>query len=90
MLTLVKFTLHLRKISFNSGIVTKMLRRREEEQVFIVMNSVFPVDGSKFISERFDLKGSTVGRYVCNLLVKFEYIMMVSYSLLNNYFHQLF
>mmetsp|Transcript_9883 Transcript_9883/g.13981 ORF Transcript_9883/g.13981 Transcript_9883/m.13981 type:complete len:257 (-) Transcript_9883:23-793(-) len=26
------------------------------------MNSVFPVEGSKFISERFDLKGSTVGR----------------------------
>ena len=33
-----------------------------EDYVFIVMNSVFPTEGSKFISERFDLKGSTVGR----------------------------
>ena len=34
----------------------------EKENVFIVMNSVFPAEASKFVSERFDLKGSTVGR----------------------------
>jgi hypothetical protein len=34
----------------------------EEERYFIVMNSVFPPEASQFISERFDLKGSTVGR----------------------------
>jgi len=33
-----------------------------KEHVFVVMNSVFPAEGSKFISERYDLKGSTVGR----------------------------
>jgi hypothetical protein len=31
---------------------------------FVVMNAVFPAEASKFISERFDLKGSTVGREV--------------------------
>lgn len=31
---------------------------------FVVMNSVFPAEASTFISERFDLKGSTVGREV--------------------------
>jgi 1-phosphatidylinositol-4-phosphate 5-kinase len=31
---------------------------------FIVMNAVFPAEASTFISERFDLKGSTVGREV--------------------------
>jgi hypothetical protein len=31
---------------------------------FIVMNSVFPAEANSFISERFDLKGSTVGREV--------------------------
>jgi 1-phosphatidylinositol-4-phosphate 5-kinase len=31
---------------------------------FIVMNAVFPAEASRFISERFDLKGSTVGREV--------------------------
>ena len=35
---------------------------KEKEHVFIVMNSVFPAEASKFVSERFDLKGSTVGR----------------------------
>ena len=35
---------------------------KEHENIFVVMNSVFPAAGSKFISERFDLKGSTVGR----------------------------
>jgi 1-phosphatidylinositol-4-phosphate 5-kinase len=37
---------------------------RGELQTFVVMNSVFPAEASKFISERFDLKGSTVGREV--------------------------
>lgn len=31
---------------------------------FVVMNAVFPAEASSFISERFDLKGSTVGREV--------------------------
>ena len=34
----------------------------EEERCFLIMNSVFPAEASQFISERFDLKGSTVGR----------------------------
>lgn len=34
----------------------------EEERFFLIMNSVFPAEGGKFISERYDLKGSTVGR----------------------------
>lgn len=34
----------------------------EEEYVFVIMNSVYPAEGSQFIAERFDLKGSTVGR----------------------------
>jgi 1-phosphatidylinositol-4-phosphate 5-kinase len=33
-----------------------------EERVFLVMNSVFPAEASAFVTERFDLKGSTVGR----------------------------
>lgn len=37
---------------------------KAEVQTFVVMNSVFPAEASKFISERFDLKGSTVGREV--------------------------
>eukprot|EP00956_Cyclotella_meneghiniana_P001792 scaffold1955_cov68-Cyclotella_meneghiniana.AAC.4 len=32
------------------------------ERVFLVMNSVFPAKASSFVTERFDLKGSTVGR----------------------------
>ena len=35
---------------------------KSDEYVFVIMNSVFPAEGSKFISERYDLKGSTVGR----------------------------
>lgn len=34
----------------------------EDEKCFLIMNSVFPPEASQFISERFDLKGSTVGR----------------------------
>lgn len=34
----------------------------DEERVFLVMNSVFPAEASLFVTERFDLKGSTVGR----------------------------
>lgn len=33
-------------------------------QTFVVMNAVFPPEASQFISERYDLKGSTVGREV--------------------------
>lgn len=33
-------------------------------QTFVVMNAVFPADANRFILERFDLKGSTVGREV--------------------------
>ena len=33
-----------------------------EERVFLIMNSVFPAKASSFVTERFDLKGSTVGR----------------------------
>ncbi len=31
-------------------------------QTIVVMNSVFPAEAAKFLSERFDLKGSTAGR----------------------------
>jgi len=34
----------------------------DEERVYLVMHSVFPATASSFITERFDLKGSTVGR----------------------------
>ncbi len=37
-------------------------RKEEDEKCFLIMNSVFPAEASQFISERFDLKGSTVGR----------------------------
>ncbi|KAL7534743.1 hypothetical protein ACHAXR_006055 [Thalassiosira sp. AJA248-18] len=33
-----------------------------EERVYLVMHSVFPSEASAFVTERFDLKGSTVGR----------------------------
>ena len=33
-----------------------------DQYTFVVMNSVFPGKASQFISEMFDLKGSTVGR----------------------------
>jgi len=36
--------------------------KKEDEKCFLVMNSVFPAEASQFISERFDLKGSTIGR----------------------------
>jgi 1-phosphatidylinositol-4-phosphate 5-kinase len=42
------------------------LVRSDEERVFLVMNSIFPAEASAFITERFDLKGSTVGRQ-CSL-----------------------
>eukprot|EP00531_Pseudo-nitzschia_arenysensis_P009555 CAMPEP_0116141438 /NCGR_PEP_ID=MMETSP0329-20121206/14383_1 /TAXON_ID=697910 /ORGANISM="Pseudo-nitzschia arenysensis, Strain B593" /LENGTH=700 /DNA_ID=CAMNT_0003636623 /DNA_START=158 /DNA_END=2260 /DNA_ORIENTATION=- len=35
-----------------------------KEYTFVVMNAVFPAEASSFVSERFDLKGSTVGREV--------------------------
>eukprot|EP00977_Amphora_coffeiformis_P028584 scaffold36203_cov153-Amphora_coffeaeformis.AAC.1 len=35
---------------------------KNRRETFVVMNSVFPVEAAKFITERFDLKGSTLGR----------------------------
>jgi len=35
---------------------------KERTETFVIMNSVFPAEASLFISERYDLKGSTVGR----------------------------
>ena len=34
----------------------------DDERIYLVMHSVFPPEASAFITERFDLKGSTVGR----------------------------
>jgi hypothetical protein len=34
----------------------------DDERVYLVMHSVFPPEASSFVTERFDLKGSTVGR----------------------------
>lgn len=34
----------------------------DDERVYLVMHSVFPAAASAFVTERFDLKGSTVGR----------------------------
>ena len=34
----------------------------DSDFIFVVMNSVYPAESSLFVSERFDLKGSTVGR----------------------------
>ena len=36
--------------------------KENDERVYLVMHSVFPPEASAFITERFDLKGSTVGR----------------------------
>jgi 1-phosphatidylinositol-4-phosphate 5-kinase len=36
----------------------------ESSHTFVIMNSVFPPEGSRIITERFDLKGSTLGREV--------------------------
>jgi len=48
----------------SGNILNKLLpeKSEEEEYVFVIMNSVYPAEGSQFIAERFDLKGSTVGR----------------------------
>jgi hypothetical protein len=35
-----------------------------KEYTFVVMNAIFPAEAGSFVSERFDLKGSTVGREV--------------------------
>lgn len=34
----------------------------DDERIFLVMHSIFPSEASAFVTERFDLKGSTVGR----------------------------
>ena len=49
--------------------IWSLLSKENDEQVFLIMNCVFPAEASKFISERFDLKGSTVGRWVTNYFV---------------------
>jgi Phosphatidylinositol-4-phosphate 5-Kinase len=36
----------------------------DSSHTFVIMNSVFPPEGSRIITERFDLKGSTLGREV--------------------------
>lgn len=35
---------------------------KKRRETLVVMNSVFPAEASKFITQRFDLKGSTMGR----------------------------
>ncbi|KAL7527907.1 hypothetical protein ACHAWF_002354 [Thalassiosira exigua] len=34
----------------------------DDERIYLVMHSVFPPDASSFVTERYDLKGSTAGR----------------------------
>jgi hypothetical protein len=46
------------------GEVDSSLAPTGKVQTFVVMNSAFPAEANRFISERFDLKGSTVGREV--------------------------
>lgn len=48
--------------SLLSSIAEKVHPSNEEEHIFVVMNAVFPAEATQFVSERFDLKGSTVGR----------------------------
>jgi len=52
----------LREVSDNKSFKEKILPEKDEEHIFVVMNSVYPAEASHFVSERFDLKGSTVGR----------------------------
>ena len=47
---------------YTSTSTERKLFQKNDEHIFVVMNSVFPAEGAQFISERFDLKGSTVGR----------------------------
>jgi len=44
------------------GLYSVKFGDEEDEKCFLIMNSVFPAEASQFVSERFDLKGSTVGR----------------------------
>jgi hypothetical protein len=37
---------------------------RGQLHTFVVMNAVFPAEAPSFVTERYDLKGSTVGREV--------------------------
>ena len=48
----------------DNGSSTSSFAPTSKEYTFVVMNAVFPAEASTFISERFDLKGSTVGREV--------------------------
>mmetsp|Transcript_30463 Transcript_30463/g.46129 ORF Transcript_30463/g.46129 Transcript_30463/m.46129 type:complete len:494 (-) Transcript_30463:197-1678(-) len=47
-----------------SGMFTVTIKHKKTErtETFVIMNSVFPPESSQFIAERYDLKGSTVGR----------------------------
>jgi len=54
--------LHMSANERKKGFVDIFSQREVEENVFIITNNFFPAEASKFISERFDLKGSTIGR----------------------------
>ncbi|OEU21559.1 SAICAR synthase-like protein, partial [Fragilariopsis cylindrus CCMP1102] len=60
---LPKYHEHMKRYG-RSSLLTRFCGMYEKEYTFIVMNAVFPPEANKFISERFDLKGSTVGREV--------------------------
>lgn len=50
------------KVNIRDATSRAGLSSSEEQYTFIIMNSVFPAEASQFISEMYDLKGSTVGR----------------------------
>ena len=50
------------KVKIRDATSVAGLSSSEEQYTFIIMNSVFPAEGSQFITEMYDLKGSTVGR----------------------------
>lgn len=50
------YTVNIRDATSRAGL------NSEEQYTFVIMNSVFPAGASDFISQMYDLKGSTVGR----------------------------
>lgn len=50
------YTVNIRDATSRAGL------NSEEQYTFVIMNSVFPAEASDFISQMYDLKGSTVGR----------------------------
>jgi len=72
---LPKYHKHMRRFS-RTSLLTRFcgmygVRIYDEDSIdhgklhtFVVMNAAFPAEASRFISQRFDLKGSTVGREV--------------------------